>query len=360
MAKYKQKNLPVMHDSQISNMSPYEQLMALANDLAEKGPVGQVSSDQTPLYNLVDTFVDSGRSDVVKQACWHPNSILSGRVTRQVADVAITANRKKSAFRLDLFVMPIILVIGSQKKNTISTILKDVTALSDILESLGVLGHCKNFGLANCLTDYEALHQYPLDSWRLAGQYDELKNITVLDFPDDPIDVSAGVEVAHLRFLCGVALSPATAPSVFESAGDIGRWGIKFAEAVSAQLSTADCSVLALPRPPRPLIRSLEEGYWAVREIGFQLFASNAINHARLKFGEPDVSIDASSGGKVLTRLSSLFDDSFDRTYDFPVAPYESHDQALETIDQFFRDIGIQRYQLKLSEGEAKYVNCET
>ena len=116
------------NDSQITNMSPYEQLMALANDLAGKAPIGRVSADQTPLYNLVDTFVDSGMSDVVKQACWHPNSILSGRVTRQVADVAITANRKQSAFRLDLFVMPIILVIGSQKRNTISTILNDVAA----------------------------------------------------------------------------------------------------------------------------------------------------------------------------------------------------------------------------------------
>ncbi|MDA0237148.1 MAG: hypothetical protein O3B03_01410 [Proteobacteria bacterium] len=349
-----------MNDSRIPNMSSYEQLMALANDLASKAPLDHVSVDQTPLYKLVDAFVDSGLSDAVKQACWHPNSILAGRMARQVADAAITADRKGSAFRLDLFVMPIILVIGAQKRNTISTVLNDVAALTGILESLGVLGHCKNFGLANCLTDYEALHQYPLDSWRLAGQYDELKNIVVLDFPDDPIDVLAGVEAAHLRFLCGVALSPTSAPSVFESAGDIGRWGIKFSEAVSAQLSTADCSLLTLPRLPRPLIRSLEEGYWAVREVGFQLFASNAINHARLKFGEPDISIDSSAGGKVLTRLSSLFDESFDRTYDFPVAPYESHDQALATIDQFFRDIGIQRYQLKVSEGEEKYVNCET
>ena len=334
--------------------------MVLANDLSAKLPSERVALDQTQLYKLVDELIESGLDDAVKQACWHPNSISAGRVARRVGDAALTANRTDSAFRLDLFIMPVILVIGSQKRNTVSTILRDVSALSQMLERLGVLAHCKNFGLANCLTDYESLHQYPLDSWRLAGQYDQLKNMAALDFPDLPIDVLSGSEAAHLRFLCGVALSPVSAPSIFESAGDIGRWGIKFAEAVSAQLSTADCSVLALPRPPRPLIRSLEEGYWAVREVGFQLFASNAINHSRLKFGEPDISIDSSAGGKVLVRLSSLFDESFDRTYDFPVAPYESHDQALETIDQFFRDIGVQRYKLKVSEGEEQYVNCET
>ena len=34
------------NDSQITNMSPYEQLMALANDLAGKAPIGRVSADQ--------------------------------------------------------------------------------------------------------------------------------------------------------------------------------------------------------------------------------------------------------------------------------------------------------------------------
>ena len=58
-------------------------------------------------------------------------------------------------------------------------------------------------------------------------------------------------------------------------------------------------------------------------------------------------------------RLSSLFDDSFDRTFDFPVAPYESHEQVLSIMDHFFRDIGVQRYQLKSADNSEIYVNCE-
>ncbi|MDC1311443.1 hypothetical protein N8Z26_03185 [Burkholderiales bacterium] len=344
-----------MNSKQPPHASPYEQLMTLSNEIG----LAASSNCTDSLKQLVDALIDAGQGDAVKQACWHPNTISSGQLVRRTTDSILTVNNDARLFRLDLFVMPVILVVGAQKTNILSTVLNDVKALEGVFESLGVLGHCKNFGLANCLTDYEALNQFPLESWRLASQYDESKNVTMLDFPEDPIESSSGTETAHLRFLCGVALSPISAPSIFEASGDIGRWGMKFAETVSAQLSRADCSVLALPRPPRPLIKSLEEGYWAVREIGFQLFLSNALNNARLKFGEPDVSIDLSAGGKVLTRLSSLFDDSFDRTYGFPVAPYESHDQILANIDEFLREIGIQRYHLKVAEGEEQIVNCE-
>lgn len=350
-----------MNNSQTpaSTAGPYEQLMRLGTEVELDTPSGRAALNLAPIKKLIDSLIDAGLGDAVKQACWHPTTLSAGQLVRQATDAVLTSNDQEATFRLDLFVMPVILVVGAQKSITLSTVLSDVNALSSVFESLGVLGHCKNFGLANCLTDYEVLHEHPLESWRLSGRYSDSKSVAILDFPENPIEGSSGSETAHLRFLCGVALSPMSAPSIFETAGDIGRWGMKFAEIVSAQLSTADCSVLAIPRSPRPLIKSLEEGYWAVREVGFQLFASNALNHARLKFGEPEVFIDSSAGGKVLTRLSSLFDDSFDRTYDFPVAPYESHDQVLASIDEFLREIGVQRYQLKVAGGEGQFVNCE-
>jgi len=351
-----------MNNSQNStfDVSSYEQIMSLANEIGLDSPSSQASRDLGALKKLVDSLIDAGLGDAVKQACWHPNAISAGQLVRQSTDAVLASHDQEATFRLDLFVIPVILVVGAQKSITLPTVLPDVNALSSIFESLGVLGHCKNFGLANCLTNYEVLHEYPFESWRLSGQYNDSTSMAMLDFPESPIESSSGSETAHLRFLCGVALSSTSAPSIFETAGDIGRWGMKFAETVSAQLSAADCSVLALPRSPRPLIKSLEEGYWAVREVGFQLFASNALNHARLKFGEPDIFIDSSAAGKVLIRLSSLFDDSFDRTYDFPVAPYESHDQVLANIDEFLREIGIQRYQLKVADGEEQFINCET
>ncbi len=344
-----------MNNNQTSIVSSYEQLMSLANETG----TDKSSSPDISLKHLVDSLINSGLGDAVKRACWHPSDIAAGQLVRQATDAILTANNEDTSFRMDIFVMPVILVVGAQKSTMLSTVIHDVNALKEVFESLGVLGHCRNFGLANCLTDHEALNQYPLESWRFASRYDESKSVATLDFPEYPIESSSRAETAHLRFLCGVALNPASAPSIFESAGDIGRWGMKFTETVSAQLSTPDCSVLALPRAPRPLIKSLEEGYWASREVGFQLFASNALNHARLKFGEPDVFIDSGAGDKVLTRLSSLFDDSFDRTYSFPVAPYESHNQVLANIDEFLREIGIQRYELKVAEGEQRFVNCE-
>ena len=345
-------------DTQRDISGAYEHLMSLSDGMVAPSS-DQGKSNQVQLEELIESLIDSGVDDPIKQACWHPNSLDAGRVVRQATDNIFNLVQKESLFQLDLFVIPIILVVGSQKNIRLSTVMRDVGVLQDLFEDLGVLGHCKNFGLANSLTDHDVLNGYPLKSWKEAGRYHSSKKPMTLDFSECPVEVRAGSEAAQLRFLCGVSLSPSSAPSIFESAGNIGRWGIKFAEALSQQISTEDCSILAIPRPPMPLIKSLEEGYWSVREVGFQLFASNAINHARLKFGEADISIDSSAGGKVLVRLSSLFDDSFDRTFDFPVAPYESHEQVLSIMDHFFRDIGVQRYQLKSADNSEIYVNCE-
>ena len=96
-----------------------------------------------------------------------------------------------------------------------------------------------------------------------------------LELPPGDIDVQAGGEAVHLRFVSGAALTPADAPGFVESAGDIGRWGMPFTKELGRQFSVGDdVSLLAIPRPPRSIVRAMQEGWFAVRELGFQLFLS--------------------------------------------------------------------------------------
>jgi hypothetical protein len=72
--------------------------------------------------------------------------------------------------------------------------------------------------------------------------------------------------------------------------------------------------VLALPRVARSPLAALQQGRAAQRDIGAQLFASNAIRRLRASVGEPSAVISAHrcaaapGGGELRLSLSSSFD----------------------------------------------------
>ena len=100
-----------MISKQPPHASPYEQLMTLSNELG----LAASSNCTDSLKQLVDALIDAGHGDAVKQACWHPNTISSGQLVRRTTDSILTVNNDARLFRLDLFVMPVILVVGAQK-----------------------------------------------------------------------------------------------------------------------------------------------------------------------------------------------------------------------------------------------------
>ena len=77
-------------------------------------------------------------------------------------------------------------------------------------------------------------------------------------------------EEAHLRFLLGAAIAPVAAPTVVETAAQIGAWGVHLARALGAQLAVAGVELLALPRPPLGVLRAAMRGAarnWRSRSI---------------------------------------------------------------------------------------------
>ncbi len=303
------------------------------------------------LQHRLNELVGGGHEQSIRQAAWYPTTPESGTYIRGQVDEMIGSRPMDEAFTLELFALPVILILGATKDTVLPSVLTEPAKLNQLLEDKGVLGHCKNFGLSNALTDYDALYQYPLNDWMGGGASSTNEDDQIIDFPPVPLEIKKNSESAHLRFLFGAVLNPKQAPSIFATSGDIGRWGADFAKEVSQQLTTSDCSVLAIPRPLKTPFMAMEQGYWSVREIGFQLFISNALKYARPRIGEPDVSIDITAADVMVVRISSVFDDTFDRTYSYPIAPYEFGQTVLGAANQFLTDARVARYELVSNEG---------
>ena len=303
------------------------------------------------LQRRLNELVRGGHEQSIRQAAWYPTTPEAGTYIRGQVDEMIGSRPTDETFALELFVLPVILILGATKDTALPSVLSEPVKLNQLLEEKGVLGHCKNFGLSNALTDYDALYQYPLNDWMGAGARRTNEDNQIIDLPPVPLEIKKNVESAHLRFLFGAVLNPKQAPSIFATSGDIGRWGTEFAKEVSQQLTTSDCSVLAIPRPLKTPFMAMEQGYWSVREIGFQLFISNALKYARPRVGEPDISIDITAADVMAVRISSVFDDTFDRTYSYPIAPYEFGKTVLDAVNQFLTDARVARYELVSNEG---------
>jgi hypothetical protein len=94
---------------------------------------------------------------------------------------------------------------------------------------------------------------------------------------------------------------------------EVGAWGVPVAKALSRELAVGGASVLALPRAPQRPLPAVRTGRAAQREVGAQIFASNAIRKMRASVGEPSAVIsahrapDAPGGGELRLSLSSPF-----------------------------------------------------
>jgi hypothetical protein len=119
-------------------------------------------------------------------------------------------------------------------------------------------------------------------------------------------------ESVHLRFLLGTAIGAPAVDLFGDGAG--GQWMMPLAQELSHQLTSAGVSALALPRPPQAPLLALQHGRAAQREIGAQIFASNAIRRFRSRVGEPSAVISSHrcggspGGGELRLTLSSPFD----------------------------------------------------
>jgi hypothetical protein len=216
-------------------------------------------------------------------------------------------------------------------------VLDDANALAALLREHGALDGNQSFALANVLVNAATLDLARLPellAWRTLAP--TTTNARVL--PPAPIALSAGPESVHLRFLTGSAMA-APAADLLRHA-EVGQWGIPFTQGLGRQLAAPGTSVLALPRVPQSLLQALRTGRAAQRDVGMQIFASNAIRKLRASVGEPTAVIsahrapDAPDGGELRLSLSSPFDPRAAEGFRCPLYPLENVGDAVASMTE--------------------------
>jgi hypothetical protein len=249
-----------------------------------------------------------------------------------------------------VFALPVVVVAAIDGADpdaalTLPCVLDAPAALADILREHRALGGNRNLGLANVLTGVDAidLPRLPaLLSWRgmSAADADASRALAPL-----PIVLAGRGEGVHLRFLVGSAVAAAGMDLLRD--GAVGAWGSPLARMLGRQLAVPGASVLALPRAPQSLLSAVHQGLAAQREVGAQLFASNAIRAFRATVGEPTAVIsahrapDAPGGGELRLSLSSTFAPRDAEGFRCPLYPLDQPGDVAAMLVDLVRDCRV-------------------
>ncbi len=237
------------------------------------------------------------------------------RVLWRELDAAWLGMGASAGLDATVFAIPLVIVAAMERAGAqavVPGVLDGVGNITCVLREGRVLGANENFALANTLVGAGALAVTMLPRW-LAVRRGGIGDPEVADLlAPAALRVSGTTEGVHLRFLCGRAIH---APGVDLLHGaSVGAWGMALARRLHRELGAPGLSLLALPRPPGPPLPALHRGLAAQREVGAQLFASNAIRKLRAGVGEPQAVIsahvapDAPAGGELRLSLSSPFE----------------------------------------------------
>ncbi len=321
------------------------QLSAAADEAAAASPAQQ-SSLLRALSKRVSTMLEQEDEQNIRDALRKPSSSQACRWLLQALDAALSPNANAGGVHVRVFAIPVLFVVGGTSSVRIAGTLSDSGEIHTLFESAGALGYCRNFGLSDALASLESIHALPWAALYAASHSDTWEGLARLELPPADIDVVVEKETVHLRFIAGAALSPSDAPEFVEAASDIGRWGISMTKLLGRQLATQGASLLAIPRSPGSVLRAAQEGWFAAREMGFQLFLSNALRSARMSVGEPDVSISACSDETIRIRLTSPFDDLFDQTHVWPLSLSDDFEEIAGSIFTLLDEAKAERVEV--------------
>jgi hypothetical protein len=281
-----------------------------------------------------------------------PSAAIARALRRRMIAAWDEAVADGSTVPAQLFALPIVIVAGKSSASApdrIEAVLPEREAVRAILLEHGALAGNRSFALANALASADAidLPRLPeLLAWTQALDRAAADTRSVA-----PAAISLSTEGAvHLRFLVGTALAAPGAPLFAESR--MGAWGLPLARELARQLAAPETSVLALPRAPRPPLVALQEGRAAQREVGAQLFASNAIRRLRSAVGEPAAVISAHrcssayGGGELRLSLSSAFDSRQAEGFRCPLFPGERAGDVATMLAALMQDCRVADVQI--------------
>jgi hypothetical protein len=307
---------------------------ALASALAERLASGQA-------LLLADTLA-AAPSVAIARVLW-----------RQLIDAWALASRPVTGDGVAavLFALPVVIVAGSPERADgpqppeLSARLSDTEKLAAILREHRALGGNQTFALASALVAADAIEVARLSALLAWQKLEGGAAAAAHDLPPAPIGVQPGGQSVHLRFLLGTALVPAGTDALAET--DLSGWAMPFALELARQLAMPELSVLALPRRPQTPPSALQQGRAAQREVGAQLFASNAIRKLRASVGEPSAvisahrAVSAPGGGELRLSLSSPFDPRQAEGFRCPLFPTDRAGDVATMLVDLLRDCRV-------------------
>ncbi len=257
----------------------------------------------------------------------------------------------ESGIAATLFALPVVIIAGrdaggeaAASEASLSGVLTDTARLAAILREHRALAGNQTFAISPSLVASDAIDVPRLGELLLWQQRADTQVVTQ-DFAPAPIVVHPGQQGVHLRFLMGTALAAPGIDLLADS--QIARWGMAFALELARQLSVPGLSILALPRPPQSPPAALQQGRAAQREVGAQLFASNAIRRLRASVGEPSAAISAHrspaspGGGELRVSLSSGLDPRQAEGFRCPLFPTDRAGDVAQMLFDLLRDCRV-------------------
>ena len=272
------------------------------------------------------------------------DGVTSSDVYRKLWRSLAGAARARASLRHPI-ARPVIVVAAAERSESASTTLSgvvdDVDALVSLMRDGRALAGNASFALANTLVAKDALSYRNLGGMLAWGDGGD----RVEALPPVPILVAGTIESVHLRFLVGTAVAAPGADLFRER--DPGAWGMPVAKALSRMLGAPGVSVLALPRAPMPLVEAAWHGVVAQREVGAQVFASNAIRAIRARVGEPSavISVHRSDAGpragEVRLSLSSPLDPRSAEGFRCALAPLDRVEDVVGMLESLLADCRV-------------------
>jgi len=338
----------------------HARLIELAEASLAAGSVGSADAIGRTLTTRLAEALESGDalllSELIAAA---PSVAVARQLWRRLIEAWGMASRNGATdgVAATLFALPVVVIAGSQSTLdnpasvlSVAGVLSDSASLAAILLEHRALAGNEAFGFADCLVAADAI-DIPRLSELLGWQRLALRREAVAhDLPPTPIAVQQGQQSVHLRFLVGTTLAASEVDVL--AAGDGAGWAMPLAKELARQLAVPRVSVLALPRAPQTPPAALQQGRVAQREVGAQLFASNAIRRLRAAVGEPSAvisahrSVAAPGGGELRLSLSSPFDPRQAEGFRCPLFPTDRAGDVASMLFDLLRDCRIADVQV--------------
>ena len=318
-----------------------------AASLAASSTIRAEEIDRALAAALAQRLYDRDGSFVAELVAAAPSPAIARQLWRRLEDAWRMASRRgDDALGATLFALPLVLVAaGTEGDAEIAGGLHDVARIAAILRAHRALGGGETFALAAPLVAADALDLARLPQL-LSWQRDAADGASdPLPLQPTPVAVKAGQEGVHLRFLAGIALAAGDVDLL--DTADATGWAMPLAQELARQLAGAGHAVLALPRRAQTPLAALREGRIAQREIGAQLFASNAIRKLRARAGEPSAVISAHrsaaapGGGELRLSLSSPFDAAQPEGFRCPLFAGDRAGDVADVLAALMRDCRV-------------------